>query len=160
MLLSYRGARIEELIDLVWKNTSFPVWVTEELCSWVPCFDDDSSESSSGSSKSPGSDSDTVNEVAEPEMEEGEFVRPETSNVVDEMEVEQASVVHTPEVERVGSGLGDNEELHREGGSNDLHGDSNLELNAIDNGDIGVTKDVGPTPSLLFLEFGIKCKAT
>ncbi|KAI3732376.1 hypothetical protein L1987_63580 [Smallanthus sonchifolius] len=84
-------------------------------------------------------------------MEEGEFVRPDTGYFVDEMEAEQAPVVHTPEVEKVGSGPGDNEELRGEGRPNDLHGDSNLELNAFDNGDIGVAKDVGPTPSHLFL---------
>ncbi|KAI3726708.1 hypothetical protein L1987_66509 [Smallanthus sonchifolius] len=146
-VLTSIGARIEESIELVWKNTSLPVWVTEELCSWVPCFDDDSSESSG----SPGSVSVTVNEVEELEMEEGEFVRPDTGNLVDKMEVEQAPVVHTPEVEKIGSGPGDNEELHGEGGPNDLIGDSNLELNALDNGDIGVAKDVGPTSSHLFL---------
>ncbi|KAI3686823.1 hypothetical protein L1987_80512 [Smallanthus sonchifolius] len=84
-------------------------------------------------------------------MEEGKFVRPDTGNLVDEMEVEQAPVVHKPKVEKVGSGPGDNKELHGEGGPNDLHGDSNLELNALDNGDIGVAKDVGPTSCQLFL---------
>ncbi|KAI3761023.1 hypothetical protein L1987_51428 [Smallanthus sonchifolius] len=140
------GARIEESIDLVWRNTSFSVWVTEELCSWVPSFEDDSSESLGSSN----SDSVLVGEEAEIEMEEGEFVKPDAEELIAGKEVEQDPVDQLPEVERVGCSSGDGVEVHGDGGINDLHGELNPELITKNNGGIGVTSVAVPNSSLLF----------
>ncbi|KAI3687623.1 hypothetical protein L1987_81323 [Smallanthus sonchifolius] len=37
-VLTTSGARIEEEVNLIWKNESHSIWVVEELNSWVPSF--------------------------------------------------------------------------------------------------------------------------
>ncbi|KAI3741068.1 hypothetical protein L1987_58735 [Smallanthus sonchifolius] len=55
-LLTNIGSRIEEEIVINWKNTSYPVWVNEEMNSWSPLFVETNQTMEEGENSSSGND--------------------------------------------------------------------------------------------------------